>query len=179
MPYSTRYVMNELARGRGVPRGDPNRDLFHALAILCPRSVDDALHKGARADARGPDGRSTLHALLDVITAPRGYDAHRALACARNLFRSGALDVMSVCPRTRVTALERASVMASHPLGAAWYDLWSRRGDWKRPQGPHRQPAYVAWKEVAIEPLASRLVSRFPDAPLEPSTPARTGGPSP
>ncbi len=47
MPYSTKYLMQQAARGRPIPQGRPEDHLFRALEQASPMEVEQAIHMGA------------------------------------------------------------------------------------------------------------------------------------
>lgn len=154
MPYSTRYVIDQLARGKRVPPGGPEPELFRAIQALSPMDIEQALSRGASAAARDGRGLPAIHQLLDH---PRLKLIHpeKATACARALLRHGRVG-LERHPRTQLTALAAASVMADSPGALGWYRLWERAGDWRQ-TGPDGKSAMDHWRERASEDLLSRL----------------------
>lgn len=82
MGWSQRYIMQQMARGRPLPTGQPEALLWQAAARMSLQDVEDAVSKGAHLAARDPQGRTLGHAWMDqaeqrrlAIAAPRVWHA--------------------------------------------------------------------------------------------------------
>lgn len=155
MSYSTRYILNQLARGKSIPRGSPDPELIEAASKLSPMDIEQALHKGARADARDGRGATALHVLLEQAQLPRNKNNPAVLACARALIRGNA-NVQERHPQTGMSALAVAGEMGDSSFAAPWYQLFRTRGDWRRPDGSGKS-ALEHWQDRAGPALLALL----------------------
>lgn len=159
MGYSQKYIMQQLARGRPVPTGSPDPELFQAIRSLASRDIDDAVcQKGASPSAIDAQGRTAFHALLDRAQDGAGNlaaDPQRVYFCIQALVRVRA-DLQRPCPRTGLSALARASFLAATPQGAQLFSLLGPLGNWDRPERNGKTPRQM-WTEHAAPDLQARL----------------------
>lgn len=160
MPFTSRYLMEQQARGRPHPRDTPEERLFTAIARLDAMGTEQAMHWGASARCVDPQGRSPLHALFDTAERSTNVPGPRTLACAQALLRQGA-DPMARHPISRLSALIRAGGWVGRcGAPARWLALWEGRGDWRRPDANGQRP-WEAWAAHAEPALAERIKTRL------------------
>lgn len=167
MPYKPSYLMQQMARGRPMPIGSPERDLDAAIDRLSPMDMEAAIHHGAH-----PSGQA-LHRLFDRCLGPHqqlSIPMDRLMSCCRALGRAN-VAWSTPDPRTGFTAARRAAELATHPQALAWY-LFLRGQTcqrWDQPEGPDRHSLIEVWHAKASETLRAHL----------PPVPARdSSGPS-
>lgn len=159
MPYSSRFIMEQLARGRPMPKGDPQDDLRLAISRMDAMGIDQAVHKGARVNQPDGRGRQGAHLLIDAafpgnrLTA----DPRRALACARALLRHGA-NFEAPHPESRVSPVGALAALAATPVGQELRALLHQRVRWNSPISPGGTSAQQAWD--AAQPVATHARPR-------------------
>lgn len=162
MPFSTRYVIQQLARGRPVPGGSPEYLLHQALGRMSSMEMEDAIGKGARCDVPDSRGRSSGHILLDHAFLPSGelsVDPRRLVACLRVLARHSA-HWEARHPVTRTSVVERLIPLASHPVGPEIRALLARQLRWSTRVAGTEQTLAQAWDEAS--PLLASPPRRSP-----------------
>lgn len=161
MPYSTRYILNQLARGRPMPTGSPEHDLFHALERLSHMDVARALRSGASASAYNARGQSAPEALVSAASRESGaWGLPRAVLCLEELLRAGR-PVLPHGPRGVDVLVDAAHVMErARDEQVRWFRAWERlardRRWWNTP-GSRGVTAMQAWRENAQPGLAGIL----------------------
>jgi hypothetical protein len=63
MPYKTRYLMQQTARGRPMPQGDPDEHLWAAIRTMSVWNIREAWEMGASPHARDNEGEGVLAAI--------------------------------------------------------------------------------------------------------------------
>ena len=152
MPYSSQYLMKLASRGKRLPNDTPEPHLWLAVGSLSAMEIDQAIAMGASVSVPNGQGLTPLHQLLDHASSSR-TDPRLVLACARSLLNNGA-NVMQLDPRTRQTALERASCLMSSGVGPQWKQLWQTRGNWTVPL-KDKKSARQIWDEASPQPKKS------------------------
>ena len=171
MPCSNRHIMNELARGRPMPHGQPEPHLYRALERMDSMGISQAVHMGARVDV--PDGRSrsSAHILLDAAMTPQGefrQDPRRLLACIRELVRNNA-NFNLPHPATRMTAVGRMAPLVGTVIGAELAALLRPRIQWSARISPDGPTAKQAWDDAMPPKQAPAVDDAAP--PAAPSRP--------
>lgn len=159
MPYNTRYLMQQMARGRPAPTGSPEQDLLSAIERLSFMDIDKAFQVGASPGAR-LKGRNAFHALLDTCLIPQtnAIRAHplRILECVRALVRAQ-VRLDEVDPKLNESAAARLAWIATAPMGGELIRLLGPRMMWNAPIGPRGPTVIEAWRERAAPEIQALL----------------------
>jgi hypothetical protein len=155
MTYHPHYLMQQMARGRPLPAGSPDPDLFRALEQLSALDMDRFIRQGGRPDACDPRGRTALHVLLDRAITPKGeltVSMERLISCFRVIVRQGC-DTSRRHPVSGQTLLYRSAVLAGHPQATAWWHFLHglQRGRWQEKGGRDLPSALEAWHAKASD----------------------------
>lgn len=151
MPYSNRYIMDQLARGRPVPKGDPQHDLHLALSRFDAMGITQAVHAGARVDQPDARGRQAAHVLMDASFSPGLQllaDPRRILACVRALLRENA-NFQTLHPATGVSPVGVLASLATTSVGPELRILLRQRVRWEQPISRGGPSAQQAWDDAA------------------------------
>ena len=176
MPYSTRYIMDQMARGRPTPVGSPEPILHRAIGMLSPPDIESAVRMGARMDSPDNRGRSSFHILVDAALKKDNTPAdhpQRILACVQALVRNRANPLL-VDRTTKLTALARLAPLAQTSIGPQLLQLLRPLGRWTTPEGPERLSVADRWAEYGDDRMKKSLgVAVTPPAPVPPRSPPR------
>ena len=147
MPYSTRYIISQLARGRPVPQGRPEDELFRALETLSNQDVARAIHMGASPSARGNRGQTALDTVIHALGGRgRARGLLRAALCVEELTRGG---------------------RPALPRGRWGSDVLIKAGQVMEPNQQDQGRWLEAWRRVARDPRLWTLPGSDGTTPLE------------
>lgn len=164
MPYSTRYIMSQLARGRPMPKGRPEDDLFRALESLSSSEVSRAIHMGASPSSLNGQGHTTFEVLAGV--ARRRSGAHgltRAVLCLEELNRAGRPTLGQTPHGVRALIQAGEALALDRREQIRWFQGWKKAVSdprvWSTPDSRGNTPL-GAWKAnagPALMPSLERL----------------------
>lgn len=181
MPFSPRYIVDQMSRRGRMPQGEPEPELHQAIANLNAVAIDQAVSKGARMDVPDYRGRTSFHALADQAIHPDGQKANltvhpeRILACVRALLKNRA-NPLAVDPRTGLSALSRLAPLVATSIGPALVSLMRPLGNWNAPTGPGGTSVREHWAQYAEGTLKERLLPTATQRPPIHPAPARRSG---
>jgi hypothetical protein len=160
MPYSNRYLMQQMARGKPVPSGSPEEDLSHAIERLSPMDIDRAFQVGATPSVR-LRGRNAFHFMLDGCLHPQSHaikgDVRRVLECVRALVRAQ-VRLDEIDPATGETAAARLAWIATPAVGAELVRLISPRvSSWNAPSSSGGPSLLDVWRQRASSEVQAFL----------------------
>lgn len=159
MPYTSRHLINTLAHGKPLPKGEPEDLLFHALEMLHPMDVEQATSIGANARRTDRQGRPAFHVLLDAWDRRPGHP-ERLLSCAMTLYRMG-VDFRALHPQSKISVAERSLVLLQHPaIARRWFHAVEHRLEWGSVSSTG-QPLWQAAAERADGAVKVLLEQRF------------------
>lgn len=136
MPYSPRYIMQQIARGRPVPSGSPDQDLVQALSRFCAMDIDRAFSAGANQWLT-VQGKNAFHFLIDQSIRSKGVGSanpRQIIECVRALARAN-VSLRERDPASGETAASRLSLLSGPAIFAEILHILGPRMEWGAPSG--------------------------------------------